>query len=100
MSTAKLSYHPSNGMHACRMARSLQTLMLLALLLDTLVPLPTAANDANVLEDKFIHYEPIKRGAVPCKKTTLSQFNCRPHRANPYHSSCSKLSRCRGDDKI
>jgi len=46
---------------------------------------------------RYISYEAMSRGQVPCSYRGASYYNCRPGGpANPYSRGCSQITRCRG----
>ncbi|XP_008789920.1 protein RALF-like 33 [Phoenix dactylifera] len=45
---------------------------------------------------RYISYNSLRRGSVPCSRRGASYYNCRPGaHANPYSRGCSAITRCR-----
>lgn len=90
----------SKSLHARRMPRTLLATMTLALLLARAVLPSPPANEASGQDDRYLHYDPIKNDTVPCSKKLADEpSNCRPQHIQPYHRPCSKLEKCRGEEK-
>ncbi|GAV58968.1 RALF domain-containing protein [Cephalotus follicularis] len=52
-----------------------------------------------LMQKKYISYEALKRGMVPCARPGASYYDCHAAAANPYNRGCEVITRCARDIK-